>query len=94
MVRLHRLPPTTNEGDAMQVFCKCGKLMGEVLEGSKLRKGYAIVCTECQEQQEKTRQACELFRSIANGKGGVPPFGGGSKNPFGDIFGDIFGKKP
>ena len=39
----------------MEVFCGCGKLMGDIKEGSKLRKGYKLICVECQKRNEEIR---------------------------------------
>ena len=31
----------------MKISCVCGKIVGEILPGSKIRKGTAFLCYEC-----------------------------------------------
>lgn len=64
----------------MDVDCRCGKFMGTVEAGSKLRKGWTVLCVECEEKFKKL-EAAAAFATKTGYTG---------KNPFGDIFGDIF----
>lgn len=70
----------------MEVHCSCGKFMGTILEGSKLRKGWTIQCAECKDKFEKIEISMK-FSKIGSEKS---PYG---ENPFGNIFGDLFNPK-
>lgn len=66
----------------MDVWCSCGKFMGTVLEGSKLRIGWVIQCKECEEKFMKLIKTQEQEKARRRETDDLNPF----KNLFGDIF--------
>jgi hypothetical protein len=67
----------------MDVHYGCGKFMGVILEGSKMRKGFVVMCTECQYE----------FKSMKLNTNNIKRPHSGTSSPFGDIFGDIFSNR-
>lgn len=70
-----------------KICCRqCGKDMGEIAEGSKLRKGMSYICEPCGislDEQLKELRVLKLMSKMQ-----------GTGNPdFIDIFKDVFGKK-
>lgn len=55
--------------------------MGTVEAGSKMRKGWTVLCIECEDKFKKL-EAAAAFAQKTGYKG--------ADSPFGDIFGDIF----
>ena len=58
----------------MKVYCtRCKILVGEILHGSKTRKGLKYLCTECHEAY-KTLEGLKNYEQGTKGKGMDFPF--------------------
>lgn len=45
----------------MKFYCdKCGKVVADILDGSKIRKGTKMVCAECYVVKPKPSQGAEM----------------------------------
>ena len=77
----------------MKIYCtRCKILVGEILQGSKLRKGIKYLCTEC----EEAYKTLESLKNYEKGVGGVSGVSGDKSKGYDmpDFFEDLMkGKK-
>lgn len=52
----------------MKIRChKCGRLVGEILPGSKIRRGTVYVCAECQQPKMTDCEVSEFLKRVMGG---------------------------